>query len=205
MDNAAGRMSALIADLLDYSRVSTRGGHFVPVPLEDALADVIADLEERLADSGGEVVHDPLPVIEGDRTQMAQLLLNLVGNALKYRHPERRPRVELRVERFRPQPVRGRPAPVEWVRLRVVDNGIGFDNVHRERIFAPFQRLHGRTEFAGTGIGLAIVRKIVERHGGNVSAEGREGEGAVFVVELPLRRRVGPDGRGDHDPDAGLG
>jgi PAS domain S-box-containing protein len=205
MDSAAGRMSALIADLLDYSRVSTRGEHFVPVSLEDVLADVMGDLEERLLDSGGEVLHDPLPVIEADRTQMAQLLQNLVGNALKYRHPGRKPRVELRVERFRPQSVRGRPTPVEWLRLRVADNGIGFDNVHRERIFAPFQRLHGRSEFAGTGIGLAIVRKIVERHGGTVSAEGRDGEGAVFIVELPLRRRVGPEGAGDHDPGARLG
>jgi signal transduction histidine kinase len=127
-------------------------------------------------------------VIEADRTQMAQLLQNLVGNAIKYRHPARASRVEVRAERIAGPPPAPGAAPEDWLRLTVSDNGIGFDPVHRDRIFAPFQRLHGRAEYAGTGIGLAIVRKIAERHGGRVSAEGRPDAGASFTVDLPLRQ-----------------
>jgi PAS domain S-box-containing protein len=189
MDNAARRMSTLIADLLEYSRVATRGAPFAPVALDDVLDDVLGDLEESIRAAGAEVVRDPLPVIEADRTQMAQLLQNLVGNALKYRHPARTPRVEVRAERIACPVVMQGATPDAWLRLSVSDNGIGFDPVHRDRIFAPFQRLHGRAEYAGTGIGLAIVRKIVERHGGRVAAEGRPDTGATFTVELPLRQQ----------------
>jgi len=193
MDNAAQRMSSLIADLLDYSRVSTRGEPFVAVPLADALADALGDLEEAIQVAGARVEHGPLPIVEGDRRQLAQVFQNLVGNAVKYRHPARVPQVSIAGERFE-EPLAGTVGAVApWVRVRVVDNGIGFDMAHRERIFAPFQRLHGRSEYAGTGIGLAIVRKIVERHGGRVRAEARPGEGATFVVELPLRQARGVD------------
>jgi PAS domain S-box-containing protein len=191
MDNAARRMSTLIADLLEYSRVATRGAPFAAIPLDDVLDDVLGDLEESIEAADAQITRDRLPVLEADRTQMAQLLQNLVGNALKYRHPGRSPRVEVRVQRFAGPAAMAGAAPDDWVRLTVSDNGIGFDPAHRERIFAPFQRLHGRAEFAGTGIGLAIVRKIVERHGGRVHAEGRPGEGASFVVELPARRGAG--------------
>jgi PAS domain S-box-containing protein len=188
MDNAAKRMSTLIADLLDYSRVATQGEPFLPVSLDDVLDDVLGDLEEAIRASGAEVRREPLPVIEADRTQLAQVFQNLLGNAVKYRQPARTPRVQLRAERFTLADADGRGAATPWVRVVVEDNGIGFDPAHEERIFAPFQRLHGRAEFAGTGIGLAIVRKIVERHGGRVRAQGRPGEGATFVVELPERR-----------------
>jgi PAS domain S-box-containing protein len=188
MDNAAKRMSTLIADLLDYSRVATRGEPFAVVPLSDALADALGDLEESIRAAGATIEAAPLPVVEGDRRQLAQVFQNLVGNAVKYRHPARVPVVRIAAERFE-EPLASAPeASSPWVRVEVSDNGIGFDPVHRERIFAPFQRLHGRAEYAGTGIGLAIVRKIVERHGGRVRAEGRPDEGARFVVELPLRQ-----------------
>ncbi len=189
MDRAAQRMSTLISDLLDYSRVSSTAEPFVPVALADVLADVLGDLEESLRASAGTVDSGPLPVIDADRMQMAQLLQNLIGNALKYRHADRVPLVAVRAELF----ASGMPDSGEsgepWIRLRVIDNGIGFDPAYSERIFAPFQRLHGRGEYAGTGIGLAIVRKIVERHGGRVRAEGRAGLGATFVVEMPMRHR----------------
>ena len=187
MDHAAQRMSTLISDLLDYSRVSSTAEPFVPVALADVLADVLGDLEESLRVSAGSIDSGPLPVIDADRMQMAQLLQNLIGNALKYRHADRVPVVAVRAEVFASaQPGSGESGE-PWIRLRVIDNGIGFEPAYSERIFAPFQRLHGRAEYAGTGIGLAIVRKIVERHGGRVRAEGEPGLGATFVVELPMR------------------
>jgi PAS domain S-box-containing protein len=193
MDRAAQRMSTLISDLLDYSRVSSTGEPFVPVALADVLADVLGDLEESIRASGGSVDSGPLPVIDADRVQMAQLLQNLIGNALKYRQTDRAPRVSVHADVFASgQPDSGEPGEA-WMRMRVSDNGIGFDPAHSERIFAPFQRLHGRAEYAGTGIGLAIVRKIVERHGGRVRADGRVGHGATFIVELPLRHRAAHD------------
>ncbi len=176
---AAARMQTLIDDLLAYSRVSARGKPFARVDLGKVLAAVLEDLEARLESSGGEVVVEGgLPVIDADATQMRQLLQNLLANALKFRAPERRPRV---VVSARAAAIDGRPA---WA-LRVEDNGIGFEPKYADKVFAPFQRLHGRHEYEGTGIGLAIVRRIVERHGGQVQADGRPGEGAAFTITLP--------------------
>ena len=174
---AAERMQGLIDDLLAYSRVA-RGKPFRRVDLNKALAAVLEDLEERLESSGGQVEAGPLPSLEADPTQVRQLLQNLVANALKFRAPERPPQV-----RISAAPVRLGEAP-GW-ELRIEDNGIGFDPRHAEKIFAPFQRLHGRDRYEGTGIGLAIVRRIVERHRGSIRAEGRPGEGACIVIQLP--------------------
>lgn len=188
MDAAAARMQALIDDLLAYSRVSTRGESFRPVDLDRVLREVVSDLEARLESSGGEIDAGALPTIDADPTQMRQLLQNLLGNALKFAVPGRRPKVTVRAE---PAEV-GRPGDRRpgW-RVAVADNGVGFETVHAERIFAPFQRLHGRSEYEGTGMGLAIVRKIVERHGGSVAATAVPGEGAVFTVELPSSQARG--------------
>jgi PAS domain S-box-containing protein len=182
MDAAAARMQTLIDDLLAYSRVSTRGESFRPVELDRVLREVVSDLDARLESSGGEIDAGALPTIDADPTQMRQLLQNLLGNALKFSLRGRRPKVVVRAE---PAEV-GRPGERRpgW-RIAVSDNGVGFEAAHAERIFAPFQRLHGRSEYEGTGMGLAIVRKIVERHGGRVSATAVPGEGAVFTVELP--------------------
>jgi PAS domain S-box-containing protein len=182
MDAAAARMQTLIDDLLAYSRVSTRGESFRPVELDRVLREVVSDLDARLESSGGEIDAGALPTVDADPTQMRQLLQNLLGNALKFSLPGRRPKVVVRAE---PAEV-GRPGERRpgW-RIAVSDNGVGFEPAHAERIFAPFQRLHGRSEYEGTGMGLAIVRKIVERHGGSVTATGVPGEGAVFAVELP--------------------
>jgi len=176
---AAARMQTLIDDLLAYSRINARTLPFAPVDLQAVAGRVLEDLEARIETSGGAVEIGALPTLEGDATQLQQLLQNLLSNALKFRSPERAPRV--RVEAAPAVLDRDRPG---W-ELRVTDNGIGFDARHAERIFAPFQRLHPRQDYEGTGIGLAIVRRIVERHRGWVHAEGREGGGAVFRVLLP--------------------
>jgi PAS domain S-box-containing protein len=179
LHGAASRMRELIQDLLDYSAVSFGAPQRAPVDLAAVLRGVLDDLAEPIAASGARVDAQDLPTIEADPVQMRQLLQNLLGNALKYRDPRRAPRV--RVEAA-PVVAPGGPG----IALRVADNGIGFDDAHRERIFAPFQRLHARTEYDGTGIGLAIVRRIVERHGGSVEAQGRPGEGATFTIVLPM-------------------
>jgi PAS domain S-box-containing protein len=182
MDAAAVRMQTLIDSLLDYSRVSTRGGSFQRVDLGRVLGEVLVDLDARVEASGAEVQHGPMPVLDADPTQMRQLLQNLLGNALKFSVPGRAPRVQVRAE---PVELGAGSVRRDGWRITVADNGIGFAAEFAERIFAPFQRLHGRSEYEGTGIGLAIVRKIVERHGGTVEARGEPGVGATFIVELP--------------------
>ncbi len=183
MDAASRRMQTLIDDLLAYSRVSTRGESFRVVDLARVLREVIGDLEARLESSGGEIVVGSMPSLQADPTQMRQLLQNLLGNALKFALPGQPPRVEVNALPIELDRVEGGLGD-GW-RLQVVDNGIGFESDHAERIFAPFHRLHGRSEYEGTGMGLAIVRKIVERHGGVVRATGSPGRGAVFTVDLP--------------------
>jgi PAS domain S-box-containing protein len=175
---AATRMRALIQDLLDYSAVSFGNPQHVPVDLDAVLGEVLDDLEPSVAASGARVRRGPLGRVAGDPMQMRQLLQNLVGNALKYRAPGRPTEIEIDGEDIAGD---GRP----MLRIRIADNGIGFDAAHRERIFAPFQRLHARNEYSGTGIGLAIVRRIVDQHGGRIEADGRPGLGATFRVELP--------------------
>ncbi len=182
---AAARMQTLIDDLLAYSRVVARGKAFGAVDLDQVLTGVIDDLEARLESSGGRIERSPLPTLEGDPTQLRQLLQNLLANALKFRSPDRAPVVQVSAQQTS---LHGAPA---W-ELRVEDNGIGFEARYAEKIFGPFQRLHGRHEYEGTGIGLAIVRRIAERHRGTVRAEGRLGEGATFILVLPAQQPAGP-------------
>ncbi|WP_295364339.1 PAS domain S-box protein [Arenimonas sp.] len=178
---AAERMQVLINDLLAYSRVAARGKPFVRVKLDQVLAGVLDDLEATIEASGGRIEADPLPEIEGDPTQLRQVFQNLLSNALKFRAPERPPRVRITAE-----PTGGVDGR-QWI-LRFTDNGIGFEPQYAEKVFGPFQRLHARQQYQGTGIGLAIVRRIVERHRGSIEAEGRPGEGAVFTLRLPERQ-----------------
>ena len=184
---AANRMQVLINDLLAYSRVAARGKPFTQVKLDTVLAGVLEDLETSLETSGGRVEAGSLPEIEADATQMRQLFQNLLSNALKFRSPDRAPVVRVSAEADS-----GVDGP-GWI-LRFQDNGIGFDPRYADKVFAPFQRLHARQEYEGTGIGLAIVRRIVERHRGNIHAEGRPGEGATFVIRLPARQPAGTTG-----------
>jgi len=197
MDAASRRMQTLIDDLLAYSRVSTRGESFRVVDLARVLREVIGDLEARLESSGGEIVVGSMPSLQADPTQMRQLLQNLLGNALKFAMPGRTPRVE--VSALPIEMDTGAAGRRDGWRLQVVDNGIGFEADHAERIFAPFHRLHGRSEYEGTGMGLAIVRKIVERHAGVVRASGSTRRGATFTVDLPSEQSQAVHKPREHD------
>ena len=190
MQSATRRMQTLINDLLTYSRVTTRAQPFTPVSLTDVVGEVISDLEVRLAETGGRVEIDTLPTIEADYSQMRQLLQNLIGNALKYHRPDCPPVVKV----YADSPAAADPhtggnnSTGERYRIVVEDNGIGFDEKYLERILQPFQRLHGRGQYEGTGMGLAICRKIVERHSGIVQAKSMPGQGATFIVTLPVKQ-----------------
>ncbi len=180
MQNAAARMQVLIQDLLSLSRVASQAKPFAPVDLSEVVRTVVSDLEMRVQDTGGRVDVGALPVIHGDRGQMAQLFQNLIGNGLKFRKPGEEPVVTVHSEFLTVQ----QGGANVW-QIVVQDNGIGFDEKYRDRIFQIFQRLHGRNEYEGTGIGLAICRKIVDRHGGSITANSSPGAGAKFVITLP--------------------
>ena len=171
--DGARRMQGLINDLLTYSRVGTRGKPFEPTDCEEVLEQALANLQIAIEESGATVTHDPLPTVMADGGQLVQLLQNLVGNAVKFRGEEP-PRVHVGVEE----------KADAWV-FSVRDNGIGIDPASCERIFLIFQRLHGRGEYPGTGIGLAVCKKIVERHGGRIWVESQPGQGATFFFTLP--------------------
>ncbi len=175
MQKAAMRMQQLIEDLLNYSRVTRRNGALRPVDLNLVLAEVLEDLDQRIRENKAVVEIDPLPVISGDHSQIHSLFLNLIGNALKFQPPDTTPLVR----------VSGRQLAGEQVEITVTDNGIGFDEKYLDRIFRPFQRLHGRDAYQGTGMGLAICKKIVERHHGEIIVHSAPGQGAVFKIILP--------------------
>jgi signal transduction histidine kinase len=181
MQNAARRMQTLINDLLAFARVSTRGQPFAPVDLTEVAREVVSDLHIRIEQSGGRVELGDLPQIDADHTQMRQLLQNLVGNALKFQQDDTAPLIKVYG-----QLLNGREQPL--CQINVEDNGIGFDEKYLDRIFIPFQRLHGRDEYGGTGIGLAICSKIVQRHGGSITAESTPGRGSTFIITLPTKQ-----------------
>ena len=193
MHDAAERMSTLISDLLVYSRLTTRAQPFEPVDLTEIAKNVRTDLDLQIEDVDGTVEIGELPTVEADPTQVRQLLQNLIGNGLKFHRPDVPPRVVVRgtVEPVSPELQQSGRLDVscsELCRLTVADNGIGFEESHADRIFTPFKRLHGRGEYEGTGMGLAICQRIVERHGGDISVESTPGEGTTFTVLLPVRR-----------------
>jgi light-regulated signal transduction histidine kinase (bacteriophytochrome) len=191
MQGSAARMRKLIDDLLAYSRVATRPQPPTEVDLNAIVQEVICDLEVAIAGTGATIDVGPLPTIRADAAQMQQLMLNLLTNALKFHKPSESPVVTIRAATLERMPELPPEAPARMaVRIDVADNGIGFDEAYRERIFQIFQRLHGRGSYEGTGIGLAIVRKIVERHGGTVTAESTPGVGSTFRVVLPMEQEV---------------
>jgi light-regulated signal transduction histidine kinase (bacteriophytochrome) len=166
--DGAHRMQRLIQDLLAFSRVGRSGDAPQDVDLETVLDQVLHDLGERVADTGAEVTHDPLPVVRGERALLATLLLNVVGNALKFRHPDRPPRVHLSARR-----------DGETWEISCTDNGIGIDPHYADRVFVIFQRLHPKDVYTGTGIGLALVKRVVEHHGGRAWVEPAPGGGTT--------------------------
>ncbi len=178
---AAGRMQSLIDGLLQYSRLTTQAKEFESVDLSKLVKDVIGDLEVRIDQLGAIIKMSDLGKVEADPLQMRQLFQNLVSNALKYSSDEA-PLIEILSSSIKMIDIG--PA----YRIIVKDNGIGFDSCFQEQIFGMFQRLHGRDAYNGTGIGLAICEKIVERHGGTISAYSSSGQGAEFVIVLPVRQ-----------------
>lgn len=187
MQRAAERMQLLIDGLLSLSRVTTQGQSFVPVDLEQVAREVVSDLEVQIEQHGGRVEVGRLPTVQADPLQMRQLFQNLIANGLKFHRVEEPPMVKVAGKFVHGRQPHGaaRSAAAEQCRIVFEDNGIGFDEKHRERIFDVFQRLHSRDVFEGTGIGLALCRKIVERHGGQISARGVPGHGSAFEVLLP--------------------
>ena len=171
--DGASRMQRLIEDLLSFSRVGTTGEPLRSTSSEVALQQALSNLHVVVADSGALVTHDPLPTVLADETQLVQLFQNLVGNAIKYQ-AQGVPQVHVSA---------AENADETWT-FSVKDNGLGIDPEYFERIFGMFERLHRRDEFAGTGIGLAISKKIVERHGGKISVESQPGEGSTFHFAL---------------------
>ena len=175
--DGAKRMQNLINDLLAYSRVGTHGNELKPVSAEYLLSEALTNLQLTVEESGAIVTHDPLPIIRGDPLQLAMVFQNLLGNAVKFRGSEP-PSVH----------VSARQENDEWI-FSVRDNGIGIDPKFAERIFVIFQRLHDRTGYPGTGIGLSICKRIVQRHGGRIWVESEPGKGANFHFTLPGRER----------------
>lgn len=187
--DGARRMQTLINDLLNYSRVSTRGQPFISVNCSVVLEQAIANLQIAIEDSKAIVTHDPLPEVMADATQLIQVFQNLIGNAIKFcRHQQ--PRIHIGVAKPDANPdgesLNVIPSVDEWL-FWVRDNGIGLESQYTERIFIIFQRLHGRDKYPGTGIGLAICKKIIERHGGRIWVESKLGEGSTFYFTIPNR------------------
>jgi light-regulated signal transduction histidine kinase (bacteriophytochrome) len=182
MQNAAARMSTLINDLLTFSRVFRRTDPLVLVDLGTVIRGVISDLEVRTEKSGAVVDVGELPTLEADPMQMHQLLLNLISNALKFQAPGSKPMVTIRSRKFSSN-------SGEWhCEISVQDNGIGFDEKYMDKIFAVFQRLHGRSEYEGTGVGLAVCRRITDRHHGTIAARSQVGKGSTFTITLPVKQ-----------------
>ena len=172
--DGARRMQRLIQDLLTYSRVGTKGNELLATSSEEALEQALLNLHVAISESGAEVTHDPLPEVIADKRQLMQLFQNIVGNAIKYQSGSA-PKVHVAATR---------KGSSKWV-FSVKDNGLGIHSQYLDRIFGMFQRLHQRDEFEGTGIGLAICKKIVERHGGTISVESEPGQGSTFTFALP--------------------
>ena len=187
MQNAARRMQVLINDLLAFSRVTTKTVPFTPIDLRALIQDVLTDLEVRVEQSGGRVEVGELPTIEADPLQMRMLFQNLISNALKFQRAGVAPQVSIQGELLPARETALLSADEEGGVCRIIieDNGIGFEEKYTERIFTVFQRLHSREEYEGTGIGLAICRKIIERHGGQITAQSVPGQGTKFIMMLP--------------------
>jgi len=171
----ATRMQNLINDLLAYSRVGMRGNPFTPVSGEYLLEEALSNLQLTIQENGAQMTHDPLPVVKGDPIQLVQVFQNLLVNAIKFRGPEP-PCVHMSA----------RPAGNEWI-FSVRDNGIGLDPKFAERIFTIFQRLNDRAAYPGTGIGLAVCKRIIQRHGGRIWVESQPDKGSTFYFTLPVK------------------
>ncbi|GAB3805478.1 hypothetical protein GCM10028819_38810 [Spirosoma humi] len=190
MYSASGRMSTLISDLLAFSTISTKQDSRSQVDLSEVVNQVLIDLEVRVQETGAVIRVDPLPTLLGDASQLSQLFLNLISNALKFQRPGVSPVIQVSAQHLTAKRLPDTVRPVRTARtyhcLTVADNGIGFDEKYTDRIFQVFQRLHRKKEYTGTGIGLAICEKVVTNHGGAITAKSQPGQGATFYVYLPV-------------------
>jgi PAS domain S-box-containing protein len=184
MRSAASRMSILIQDLLAFSRVTTKPQQIDQVDLNVIVKEVIGDLETSISEKDGKVSMTKLPAVWADATHMRQLFQNLIGNALKFHKEGTPPKVAISVK--------SRAKEDKYYEIHVKDNGIGFDEKYLDRIFSVFQRLHGRDTYEGTGIGLAVCRKIVERYGGKIEAKSKLNSGSTFIIKLPINHKEHP-------------
>jgi two-component system, chemotaxis family, sensor kinase Cph1 len=191
MRKAAERMHNMIDALLKYSRVTTKAQPFTQVNLADSVRDALSNLEISIQETSGDIRMEDLPVIEAEPTQMTQLFQNLIGNSLKFHRKDEPPVIRIRAKMAHPSKNQPRTRQISMWEIRVEDNGIGFDEVHLAKIFRPFERLHGRDAYIGEGMGLAICRKIVERHGGTITAASAPGKGTTFIIILPADSRAG--------------
>jgi len=190
MQLAASRMSALIRDLLSYSRIATQQDTTQQVSLRQVIDDVMTDLSLLSDEANSAIRIDSLPTIWGDASQLGQLFQNLLSNALKFRRSDVQPVITISCVTVPADALPNSVKPVRiagaYYRIDVSDNGIGFDEKYLDRIFQVFQRLHSRSEYAGTGIGLAICSKVVANHGGAIAARSQPGQGATFSIYFPV-------------------
>jgi PAS domain S-box-containing protein len=188
--SSAQRMKVLILDILNYSRLSADKDHFEPIQLSALMAEILDDLDLRVSEKKARVDAGALPVVEGNRGQLRQVFHNLISNALKFSHPERPPHIVISAKDFHPGEL-GLSLPDEdqYCRISISDNGIGFDEQFAHSIFNLFEKLNPNSKFEGSGIGLAIAKKIVDKHQGLIIARSTSGKGAEFNVVLPFKYR----------------
>jgi len=179
------RMSRLIEDLLNFSRVSTKQREFEVVDLNQLIQEVVDNLDFAISSRSADITIESLPTIEGDPSQLRQVFSNLLSNSLKFTDPATTPVISIANDRAN----EGENVSPDTICIVVKDNGIGFDEQYKDRIFNLFQRLHGKDEYSGTGIGLAICRKIVERHGGAIEVRSEIGRGTEFKIRLPVHQQ----------------
>ena len=188
MVGAVDRMQGLIDDLLTYARVTTRGTDMVPTSVRPIVEAVLEDLEIAIEESGATIDVGRMPKVPVDPSQIGQLFQNLIGNALKFRREGVPPEITIHATHVKATKFGGEQPKKGWYDIAVSDNGIGFDEQYANKIFAPFQRLHGRNEYEGSGVGLSVCRRIAERHQGAISASSVPGEGTTFTIRLPTEQ-----------------
>lgn len=181
VQNAANRMQTLINDLLDFSRITTKAQVFRDVNLDKSLNGVLSDLEILIKETNADILSSNLPAIDAEPLHMRQLFQNIISNAIKFRHPDRAPIVKIESEIVQ-------NANGDVVMIEISDNGIGFNQKYAEKIFTIFQRLHEKHEYEGTGIGLAVCRRIVEHHNGTITVNSIEDVGTTFIIKLPIKQ-----------------